>query len=266
MRVAFAAAGAKLVPIGVDEEGLIVEELPADAGVICVCPSHQFPLGVTMSSRRRRQLLDFARHHRAVIIEDDYDGEFRHDGDAVDALRSSDAADVVFYVGTFSKCMLPSLRLGFIIASEWAMPSLIAAKNCTDWHCSVPVQLAVAAFIAEGHLRRHMGRLRDTYRKRRETALAVLQEDFSDWLVPIPCPYGTHVTAAARLTTDVLSFVSQKLLRHRIHLHSLDRYYYGQRRMSGVVLGLGVVDGAQIKFGLAALQRQLRLAGEPPRG
>src|SRR6266567_1081186 len=106
MRVAFAAAGAKLVPVEVDAEGLIVDRLPPEVGVICVCPSHQFPLGVTMSTRRRKSLLEFARSRGAVIIEDDYDGEFRYDGSHMEELRASEATGVVFYVGTFSKCML----------------------------------------------------------------------------------------------------------------------------------------------------------------
>lgn len=116
MRAAFAAAGARLVSVGVDDEGLMVEQLPPDVAVICVCPSHQFPLGVTMSMRRRKALVEFARTRGAVIIEDDYDGEFRYDGSPLEALRTAEAADVAFYVGTFSKCMLSALRLGFIVA------------------------------------------------------------------------------------------------------------------------------------------------------
>src|SRR5271156_664091 len=94
----------------------------------------------------------------AAIVEDDYDGEFRYEGSFVEALRTSASADVVFYVGTFSKCMLPSLRLGFIAAPRWAMRTLIAVKNCLDWHCSTPIQSSVAGFIAEGHLARHVSK------------------------------------------------------------------------------------------------------------
>jgi GntR family transcriptional regulator/MocR family aminotransferase len=123
MRAAFAAAGARIAPVNVDAEGLIVEDLPPDAGIVCVCPSHQFPLGVTLSAGRRKALLAWARHRGAVIVEDDYDGEFRFEGGALEALRSADAADVVFYVGTFSKCMLPALRIGFVAAPHWALRS-----------------------------------------------------------------------------------------------------------------------------------------------
>jgi GntR family transcriptional regulator / MocR family aminotransferase len=138
MRVAFAAAGARLAPVGVDDEGLIIEELPPEVGVICVCPSHQFPLGVTMSPRRRKALVEFARSHGAVIVEDDYDGEFRYDGSPLEALGTSDASDVVFYVGTFSKCMLSALRLGFIVAPEWATWRTMSAK------CAISIGAAVS--------------------------------------------------------------------------------------------------------------------------
>ncbi len=168
MRVAFAAVGARIVPVAVDEEGLVVESLPPGLGVICVCPSHQFPLGVTMSKRRRAALVDFARRHGAVIIEDDYDGEFRFGDKPLQSLRATDPADVVFYVGTFSKCMLPSLRLGFVVVPDWARRTLVAAKNCLDWHCSTPLQIGVAAFIAEGHLAHHVRKMRQLYGKRRQ--------------------------------------------------------------------------------------------------
>src|SRR5262249_57471257 len=103
------AGGGRMVGGGGDGEGLIVEQLPGDAAVICVTPSHQSPLGVTLSPRRRKALIEFARRHNAVVIEDDYDGEFRFAGSPMEALRTADSADVVFYVGTFSKCMMPAL-------------------------------------------------------------------------------------------------------------------------------------------------------------
>ena len=232
MRVPFAGAGAKLVPVGVDAEGLIVEQLPDDTGVICLCPSHQFPLGVTMSARRRRALIEFARRRGAVIIEDDYDGEFRYDGSPLEALRTADAADVVFYVGTFSKCMLPSLRLGFIIAPEWAMRTLIAAKNCLDWHCSTPLQMGVAAFISEGHLARHVRKMRQIYRERRQLLLARLQEDFAEWLEPIPSFYGMHVAVAARGSLN-LDPLAESLLTRNVKIHTF------QQILSGAVDPIG---------------------------
>jgi len=256
MRVAFAAAGAKLVPVGVDDEGLRVDRLPPDVGVICLCPSHQFPLGVTMSARRRKELVEFARKHRAVIVEDDYDGEFRYDSGPLAALRTPDAADVVFYVGTFSKCMLPTLRLGFIVAPEWAMRTLIAAKNCLDWHCPTPLQMGVAAFIDEGHLTRHVRKMRQLYERRRKRLCERLATDLGDWFVPIPSLYGMHVSADASMPFD-LERVTQTLAQANIKLHSFSRYFLGPETRTGLIFGFGAVDLAMIDRGLSALRKAL---------
>jgi len=257
MRVAFAAAGAKLVPVGVDEEGLIIEQLPPKVGVICICPSHQFPLGVAMSMRRRKALVEFARGCGAVIVEDDYDGEFRYDGSPLEALRTADAADVVFYVGTFSKCMLSALRLGFVIAPDWAMRTLIAAKNCMDWHCSTPVQSAVAAFIAEGHLAHHVRKMRDIYKQRRQLLLNFLQEELGEWLKPIPSFYGMHVAAAACAPVN-FDAAAERLLQHNVKIHSFSRYYLGAAARDGLIFGYGAVDLAEMKLGLSRLRDALQ--------
>lgn len=256
MRVAFAAAGAKVVSVGVDAEGLIVEQLPRDARVISICPSHQFPLGVTMSLRRRQELLDFAARHGAVIVEDDYDGEFRFDGSPLPALRTSDAANSVFYVGTFSKCMLPALRLGFIVAPAWAMRTLVSAKNCLDWHSSMPIQRAVAKFISEGHLTRHVRTMSKVYGERRKLLLKLLQENLSDWLTPLPSFYGMHLTALAHRSVD-LSAVSRSLLSQGVSIHALDRYYIDGASNSGLVLGYGAVEPRDITQGVALLRREI---------
>lgn len=252
MRIAFAAAGARIVPVDVDEEGLVVERLPAGLGVICVCPSHQFPLGVTMSRRRRAALVDFARRHGAVIVEDDYDGEFRFGDNPLQSLRATAAADVVFYVGTFSKCMLPSLRLGFVVVPEWARRTVVAAKNCLDWHCPTPLQTSVSAFITEGHLAHHVRKMRQIYGRRRQLLYALLKRDFADWLEPIPSEYGMHVAAWARDGVDV-DAAAQALADRSVKVHTLERFHVGLSPRAGLVFGYGAVDLPEIKRGLAAL-------------
>jgi GntR family transcriptional regulator/MocR family aminotransferase len=256
MRVAFAAAGAQLVPVPVDDEGLIVEQIPKDVSVICVCPSHQFPLGVTMSTRRRKALIAFARARGAVIVEDDYDGEFRYDGAALEALRGADAADVVFYVGTFSKCMLPALRLGFVVAPGWALKTLVAAKNCVDWHCSTPLQLGVAGFISGGHLARHVRKMRHIYKQRRQQLLTSIAKDLGKWLEPIPSFYGMHVAAVARTALD-LDRIAETLLAHHLKIHTLARYYFGTPARSGLIFGYGAPDLEDIQRGVVVLRKAL---------
>jgi GntR family transcriptional regulator/MocR family aminotransferase len=256
MRIAFAAAGARIVPVGVDEEGLVVDSLPASLGVICVCPSHQFPLGVTMSKRRRAALVDFARRHGAVIVEDDYDGEFRFGDNSLQSLRANDAADVVFYVGTFSKCMLPSLRLGFVVVPDWARRTLVAAKNCLDWHCSTPLQTGVSAFITEGHLAHHVRKMRQIYKSRRQLLLDLLKRDFANWLEPIPSAYGMHVAAWARDGVDLDAAV-QALAGRSVKIHTLGRYHLMQSPRPGLVFGYGAIDLLDIERGLTSLRKVL---------
>jgi GntR family transcriptional regulator / MocR family aminotransferase len=260
MRIAFIAAGAKVVPVGVDAEGLMVEGLTEDVNIICVCPSHQFPLGLTMSKRRRRALLEYASRHGAVIIEDDYDGEFRFEGFSLEALRAERHANVVFYIGTFSKCMLPALRLGFIVAPKWAMAALIAAKNCLDWHSPTLIQTAVARFITDGHLRRHVRRMRKTYAGRRQMLLAGLRSGLGRWLRPIPSFYGMHVAAVASAPVD-LEGIARRAQGKGVMIHTLSRYYFGPETQVGLVFGYGVTDPAEIKYGLSVLSQLLAAHG-----
>jgi GntR family transcriptional regulator / MocR family aminotransferase len=256
LRIAFAAASARIVPVPVDKEGLVVDSLPRGVDVICVCPSHQFPLGVTMSKRRRAALVGFARQHGAVIVEDDYDGEFRYDGNPLQSLRATDPADVVFYVGTFSKCMLPSLRLGFVVVPEWARRTLVAAKNCLDWHCSTPLQTGVSAFIVEGHLTHHVRKMRQIYKKRRQLLHDLLERKFADWLEPIPSAYGMHVAAWARDGVDLEAAV-EALASSSVKIHTLGRYHLGPSPRPGLVFGYGAVDLLEIERGLTALRKVL---------
>jgi GntR family transcriptional regulator/MocR family aminotransferase len=256
MRVAFAAAGAKVVPVAVDAEGLMVETLTDGVDIICVCPSHQFPLGLTMSKRRRRALIEYASRRGAVIIEDDYDGEFRFEGYSLEALRAAQHADVVFYIGTFSKCMLPALRLGFIVAPNWARAALIAAKNCLDWHSPTLIQSAVARFITDGHLRRHVRRMRRTYAERRQTLLRGLLDGLGESLLPIPSFYGMHVAATALVPLD-LDDIARRAQAKGVMVHTLSRYYLGPETQAGFVFGYGVTDRAEITYGLSVLRQLL---------
>ena len=252
MRVPFAAAGAILVPVPVDGEGMVVEAIPTDAKIICVCPSHQFPLGMPMSARRRTELLGFARKNGAVIVEDDYDGEFRYDGSPLEALRDSASASHVFYVGSFSKCMFPAVRLGFLVSPSWALRSLVAAKNSTDWHSSVPVQAAVAGFIQDGHLTRHICRVRRIYRDRRDRLLALLEQRLGNELAVVPSFYGMHITVIARKGIDCEG-VSEALATRGIMIHSLRRCFLGPATRSGFILGFAAADSTVLQTAVNAM-------------
>jgi GntR family transcriptional regulator/MocR family aminotransferase len=253
LRAALAAAGARIVPVPVDEEGLIVDRLPARAAVICVTPSHQFPLGTVMSARRRAALLKFAHIHGAVIIEDDYDAEFRFEERPLDALQTLDRSESVFYVGTFSKSLFPGLRLGFIAAPRWSRHALVAAKHVADWHCPTLSQATLAAFITEGHLARHIRRMRRVYGARHRTLVQMLQRDFGHWLRPVASVAGLHVTALCSGSADVAAFV-EHACELGIHITPLRAYQLGRARSAGLVFGYGAIEERRIVEGLGRLQ------------
>jgi GntR family transcriptional regulator/MocR family aminotransferase len=136
------------------------------------------------------------------------------------------------------------------------MQALTTAKNCLDWHCPSMTQMAVARFIADGHLTRHVRRLRDIYRKRRDLIEAILSADFADELIPVQSHYGMHV-AAWSARPGRLERTSARLLESNVHLHSFERYFFGAPSAEGLVFGYGAVDLKSIERGLKALRRVL---------
>ncbi|HTA64708.1 MAG TPA: PLP-dependent aminotransferase family protein, partial [Xanthomonadaceae bacterium] len=241
VRASFAAAGAQLVPIPVDEEGLCVDQLPRDARIVSVTPSHQSPTGVALSLRRRMALLDFARTHGAIIVEDDYDGEFRFGGRPLDALQTLDADGRVFYVGTFSKSLFPALRKGFVVAPAWACANLVAIKHCCDSHCDSVAQATLATFIRDGHLARHVRRMRPIYAQRREVLLGGLRGGLGVWFEAIPSEAGLHLSARIRdpkLAARILAHVRE----HMPGAQSTAEYALSPPARPAVTFGYGVID------------------------
>ena len=168
-RAALAAAGAKLVPVPVDAEGLDVAAgvaLQRAAAMAYVSPSHQYPLGVTMSLSRRLALLEWARAAGAWVLEDDYDSEYRYAGRPLAALQGLDGDGRVIYLGTFSKVMLPSLRLGYLVLPPDLVDAFVAARAIADRHSPSVEQAALADFIVDGQLDRHIRRMRMLYAER----------------------------------------------------------------------------------------------------
>lgn len=257
LRASFSAAGARVRAVAVDAEGLIVDRLPPQSRVICVTPSHQFPLGSVMSSRRRSELLDFAQARRAVIIEDDYDGEFRFGDRPLDALQTLDRAASVFYVGTFSKSLHPGLRLGYIVAPAWARPALVAAKALADVCCCMFTQDTLAAMIAGGHLGRHVRKMHRTYAGRREALLNGLRSECGAWLDPIPSTAGLHIAAVAKMPLDETNLVAEAR-KVGVQVHALGAQYARRPLKRGLLFGYGAIEENAVAEGLTRLRRVLR--------
>ena len=156
VRILMESMEARIVSVPVDEQGLVVDALPKNASLVYVTPSHQFPMGMPMSNERRIALLQWAERRNSVIIEDDYDSEFRFGGRPLETLQAADRNGRVIYVGSFSKSLLPALRLGFLIAPPSLREPLRAAAHAASWFAQWPAQAALATYIDEGHLARHI--------------------------------------------------------------------------------------------------------------
>jgi len=213
-----------------------------------------------MSMRRRTELLEFARVNGAVVIEDDYDGEFRYGATPLDALQTLDRSGSVFYVGTFSKSLFPGIRLGFVVAPPWARRALMTAKQCSDWHSPVLEQDALAAFISEGHMARHVRKMRKLYSERRELMMSGLQTHFSPWLEAIPSSGGMHLTALARESIDIDAIVRSARQRN-MDLRSLRSFFDAGEGQAGLVMGYGATGPEALTEGLLELRRLFPASG-----
>lgn len=258
-RAAFAAAGADVRAVPVDAEGLVVEGLPPDTAMVCVTPS-QFPTGVTLSPRRRHALLAFAAEHDAVVVEDDYGGEFRFDGPPLDTLRMLDRDERVVYVGTFSQSLLPALRIGFVVAPGRFRAALTEARAHSDWHGPAIEHATLADFIGEGHLARHVRRMRGLYAERHAVLLRALARDCDGLLQPVSPASGLHL--AARLADGVdAEAVVAGAARSGVAVESLAMFAVGQSSPPGLALGFGQIEAGRIDEATAILADSVRAAG-----
>jgi len=223
-RAVFAANGGSLVPVPVDQEGIVVEAMPGEAKAAYVTPSHQFPSGAVMSATRRLELLDWARKADATVIEDDYDSEFRYEGRPLAALQGLDQAGRVIYTGTLSKVLLPALRLGYLVAPPGLQPAITGAKWLTDRHVALLYQAVLALFIDEGHFERHLRRMRKVYERRRAVLLESFDTFFADRARVTGTESGMHVLVHLEHVRDAEAFI-EEAGRRGVGIYSARPYY-----------------------------------------
>jgi GntR family transcriptional regulator / MocR family aminotransferase len=219
-RELFAAGGARVRPVPVDRDGLVVAALPPTARLVYITPSHQFPLGVSLSLARRLELLEWARAHRAIVVEDDYDSEYRYSGAPLPALQGLSAEAGVVYVGTFSNVMYPGLRLGYLVLPPALVDAFQRAKWLADRHTAHLEQAALADFIREGHMERHIRRMRRVYKRRRDAFLDALGRAFGDHATVVGDASGMHLVV--RFDSAA---VAARAARSGVHLVSTRAYY-----------------------------------------
>jgi GntR family transcriptional regulator / MocR family aminotransferase len=252
----FAAQGARLLPVPVDKFGIDVAELKskstAKTRFVYVSPSHQFPSGVLLSLSRRFDLLKWANEQNAFVIEDDYDSEYRYRGRPVPALQGLDQNERVIYVGTFSKVLFPSLRLGYMVVPQSLVEGMRRAKRLTDRQSPLIEQCALTDFINEGHLERHIRRMRTLYGKRRQALVEALSVHLSGRASIVGDDAGMHVMV--RLKTALTdSELIVRAAKRGVELNSARPYYLQAKYDGEFIFGYSNLTERQIITGVKKL-------------
>jgi GntR family transcriptional regulator / MocR family aminotransferase len=253
-RRAFVAAGARIFDIPVDGDGLIVDAIPPEVNLVFVTPTHQFPTSVPMSIARRAALLQVAQQRDMIIIEDDYDSEFRIGVQPIDALQTLDSHGRVFYVGTFSKSMFFDIRTGFIVAPEWAIPYLAVARQAQDWRTPVCTQLALAEFMQSGELRRHIFRMNRVYEQKYQAIVTTVKQIGHGILTPTVMLAGVHLTLDLNPKYSAQQ-VCEDALACGIKIHCGLEFSVTDDIPNQLMLGLGRIAQHQIE---PAIQRLIQ--------
>lgn len=258
-RMALSSAGARLAPVPIDEEGfdLAAAQRSGDARLAYVTPSHQFPLGYTMSLARRTRLLQWAAESDGWIIEDDYDSEFRYSGAPLASLQGLDVNNRVIYAGTFSKTLFPGLRLGYLVVPRDLIDAFISARNAMSLAPPFLAQAVLNDFIEQGHLTRHIRRMRTRYARRREALVAALQETLGDIVRLGPSDAGLHLTVRLPEDVDELA-VTRQAQENEVTVLPLSRLTMAQPQQPGLVLGFALAPVGEIRAGVRRLAKAIR--------
>lgn len=261
-RQVFAAHGARIRGVRVDNEGLVPAALPNRARLAVVTPSHQFPTGALLPLARRVELLEWAAARRCWLIEDDYDGEFRFGGRPLAALKSLDHDGRVIYIGSYSKTLFPALRLGYMVVPESLCETFHAAKWLEDRGSNTLEQAALAHFMANGGFERHLRRASQSLRARRSAMLAGLRRHAGDALEVVDSNAGMHLTAWLRSGSHA---DCERLVAHArergLGLYTVAPYSFRNSTRPGLLLGYSALPPADIEAALRLLGTCLREVG-----
>ncbi len=258
-------AGARPIPVPVDAEGLVIEagvRAARAARMVCVAPSHHFPLGRSLSLARRLELLDWARRAGGWIIEDDFDSEFRHAGFPLPSLQGLDTAARVVYVGTFSKTVFPALRLAYLIPPLELVGPILEMKSAVDHLAPTLEQATLAEFITEGHFTRHVRRMRILYGERQEALLDAVERELAGALRMQAADTGMHAIGwlQGNRVSDV--GVSRAARELGIEASPLSRYCLRARFPPAILLGFAALPPRDLRAGVHRLREVLE---RPPR-
>ncbi len=256
IREALRAAGARLRPVPVDHNGLNPAFLPDDAGLVFVTPSHQFPTGAILSLERRLALLDWARRRNAVIIEDDYDGEFHYGGRPLESLQGLEREGRIVYIGTFSRTIFPSMRIGYLIAPPSLVPAFTAAKWLSDLHSATLEQQTLAEFISEGMYERHLQKLRRRNTARRAALLESIAQYFGDRVEVTGEAAGAQVVLWPRKAVSEKAVV-EAAARKGVGISGISHCWVKKPARPGFLLGYARLSEQEIREGIRLLSSVL---------
>jgi GntR family transcriptional regulator / MocR family aminotransferase len=265
LRHVLTLSGCGLVPVSVDSEGLDVAsgvKLCPNARVAYVTPSHQYPLGATMSAARRLQLLEWAHRSTAWIVEDDYDSEYRYESKPVASLQGLDSGSRVIYIGTFSKTLFPSLRIGYIVIPSPLVGRFLAVRQANDLSPSHLYQAALTDFIRSGHFARHIRKSRQLYAERRNALAQALLNEFGSDLEILGAEAGMHlvITLPAGLSDQK---ISARAAQEGLWLWPLSSAYVGPNSRQGFVLGFGGTKAEEMANQVKRLANVMRKVDIP---
>jgi len=249
-------AGCRLVPVPIDAEGLDVAEgikRSLRARAAFVTPSHQFPLGVTMSASRRLQLLDWAHRSGSWIIEDDYDNEYRYESMPIASMQGLDRSSRVIYIGTFSKTLFPSLRLGYIVIPHDLVNRFLAVRQAMDVYPPRLFQDVLEDFIEEGHFARHVRRTRLVYSERRNVLVDAIREEFGASVEVLGAEAGMHLVATLPKGLRDRP-IAEKAALQNVWLWPLSGCYFEKALRQGFILGFGSTSPREIPKAVARLR------------
>ena len=264
IRSALAAASVRAMPLSVDDSGLVLSRIGdahRGARMMCIAPSHQYPLGSTTSLPRRLEILDWCRNNDCWIVEDDYDSEFRYSDRPLPSLQSLDGSGRVIYVGTFSKTLLPSLRIGYLIVPKPLIRPFTAMKLATSGPTTLTSQRAISRFIETGMFYRHVRMMRKLYAGRRAALERLIGRYLPELVVPTQEAAGLFMVALLR--DDVAGAVSDVEIadvagREGIHVEPLSRLYATDAARAGLIFGFGGLPENAMKSPVQHLARLVR--------
>lgn len=255
------SAKVNIVPVPVDDEGIRIDYAIKnfrDANFIYTTPSHQYPLGSTMSNSRRLKLLEFAGENNIWIIEDDYDGEFRYTGNPLPSLQGMDKYGRVIYIGTFSKVLFPGLRLGYLVLpSVDLVDSLAAERSVIDRQSPILEQLVLAEFMKEGHFARHIRKMRMLYKERQEFLINEIKKELGNLITIQPSASGMHVLAWLPEHLDDKE-VSKTLSCNNLTTYPLSSFVLKFKRKPALILGYTAFNKEKIRWGVNILRDTIK--------